>query len=317
MAAKISIEGEDRSFECKQIVTIGRARSNDIVLVNPAMSRNHAIIRLLGDGRYYLMDTGSANGSSVNDKRVFTPSVLKDGDSIGLGGHKLIFKYVPADAGGRGDGEKLNDAPTIQLDPIPQELTVFVTDIRGYTAMSEKISDDTLAMVLGGWFGEVNEIVEANGGMIDKFIGDAAMAIWLTGEGNAVDTVRSALRTASALCRSARAINDRFPDLPTPLRIGVGINTGEAVLGNVGVAGTRGYTAIGDTVTMAFHLESATKTLNTDVVLGEDAYTCLPADTVGDHLCSVKVKGKAQPVPVCAMTFARLEELDIAAEQRE
>jgi adenylate cyclase len=212
--------------------------------------------------------------------------------------------------GAGADPDSIHEAQTIlNMDATSREMTVFVSDIRGFTSMSKKISDDALAVVLGAWFREVNEVVESNGGVIDKFIGDAVMAIWLKGKGGTSDTVYSALRTALELNRAMGEINDRFPDLPAPLRIGVGINTGRAFMGNVGVAGTRDYTALGDTVNVAFHLESSTKTLDTDVVLSDKSYKHLPDGSFEKYLRSAEIKGGDEAVTVCAMSFAQLGEI--------
>lgn len=104
-------------------------------------------------------------------------------------------------------------------------------------------------------------------------------------------------------------LNRERPDLPLPLRIGVGINSGQALLGNMGGNIHRDYTAIGDTVNVTFRLEAETRNLGKDVVIGPECHKAVPADTCRKHLRQVTVKGKTAPIDVCAFTFAELAEL--------
>lgn len=129
---------------------------------------------------------GSANGTYLNGKRVIVPILLKSGDVIQIGSNFLIFQIEKADQEIPSDfiGNEVADSETtITYDvPLVQEVTVLVADIRDYTSMSEQLPIDLLAKLLGEWFRSVNDVIERNGGGVDKFIGDAVMACWLINE---------------------------------------------------------------------------------------------------------------------------------------
>ena len=120
------------------------------------------------------------------------------------------------------------------------------------------------------------------------------------------DPVTAALRTAHDMNLASLAVSKDFPELKDPLRIGIGITTGEAALGNVGTGTVRDYTALGDSVNLAFRLESASKELKTDILLDLDSYKHLPKELWKDSLQSIMVKGKEKPLTVCAVTFDEL-----------
>lgn len=293
----------DREFSYGQLVSIGRSNENDIALQDPKVSRSHAILRCLGDGRYYVMDTGSANGVFVNGKRVVVPFALSDSDKIRLGDHLLVFHEEPA-LNRTCANDRSDATPTVlSIGSKVQTLTILVVDIRDYTVMSEKISVDLLAVVLGRWVRCTSEIAEKNGGVIDHFIGDAVMMRWLTGKQEIHDSVAAALKTAYEMNRASSVLSKEFRALPHPLKIGVGINTGEAILGNVGATSRCDYTALGDSVNLAFRFESESKSLGTDVVIGPDSYKHLPNKVWERRLHSIKVKWKDKPVTVCALNF--------------
>jgi adenylate cyclase len=297
-----------REFECGSIVTIGRVEMNDLPLEDPKISRSHATVRSLGDG-YYVIDTGSANGTYVNGKRVVVPFKLSDSDRITMGDHELVF--VSDEKQGMPETVEENDAAMSTLLTVGstvQKITVLVTDIRNYTKLSEKVDVDLLGQILGQWFRKANDIVEANGGVIDKFIGDAIMALWVTNEREAKNSVVSALKAANDFRKAITEVSDQSASvLPFRLSFGVGVNTGQAILGNIGVSNKRDYTAIGDSVNLAFRFEAATRTLGTDVAMGPGSYKLLPESAWENHLRSVTVKGKDKPINVCTLSFDELE----------
>jgi adenylate cyclase len=152
------------------------------------------------------------------------------------------------------------------------------------------------------WFERVSEVIYRQGGMVDKFIGDCVFARWESGDSQ--ENVVNALRTACLLRTVTTALHSSFPELPGPLRMGVGINTGLASLG-VGSDNT----ALGDAVNIAFRLESATKELGVDVVLSESSYTSLPDCDWHDAEQEIKLKGKRNPVKVVGLHFDQAENL--------
>lgn len=305
---QITVEGNEVEYECDQILTIGRSKANDITLSDPKVSRNHAIVRRLGDGNYYVMDMGSANGTVVNNKRVLVPCALSNFDLIKIGNHQLTFHQEEVAEAEADDEDEFTHPTMFTVGGAIHHVTTLVTDIRGYTPMSEKIGADFLAQILSRWCRVASEIVGNNGGVVDKFIGDAIMVRWADDGQIDVSPVVAALYTAHQLNIEAGVIDTEFPDLPNEFKIGVGINTGQAVLGNVG-GSNKDYTALGDSVNLAFRFEKASKELGKDVVLGPKSYEQLPNDICESHIVPVQVKGKEKPINVCAFSYAELAEI--------
>jgi Adenylate cyclase, family 3 (some proteins contain HAMP domain) len=304
---------EKQKLSLGPLTTIGRSKTNDLVLPDPKVSRNHSLLRCLGEGKYYLVDMGSANGTYLNGKRVIVPILLKSGDVIQIGSNFLIFQIDKADQEIPSDftGNKATDSETtiIYNAPVVQEVTVLVADIRDYTSMSEQLPIDILAKLLGEWFRSVNDVIERNAGGVDKFIGDAVMACWLINEKNPGKDVRNTLKAAYELHVVTELINQSYPQLQKPLQIGVGINTGEAVVGDMGSGRLQDYTVLGDSVNLAFRLEKASKELKTDLVISSCSFSYLPRHFWDNRLSSIAVKGKDEPVRVCLLKFPELLEV--------
>ena len=307
MPAKLHFKrgAEEREIACAPILTIGRTAPNEIVIPHPRISRNHAMIRMLGKEEYYLIDVGSTNGTFLNGKRVVMPTLLKDLDVIALEDCTLTF-CAAHDAVGAPEPDDDADV-TLTMTSVGvrmEEITLFVCDIRNYTRISESMEPDALASLMAKWFKMATKAIEECAGTIDKFIGDAIMVRWSSDTGNDGHApVTNALKAAQSLNGICTQFNAAFKQLPLPFKIGVGINTGQAVLRNIGGAGYREYTAIGDAVNMAFRFENESKVLGKDVVIGPDSYAHLPKRLWSSALRSVTVKGKSEPVAVWAITF--------------
>jgi adenylate cyclase len=309
MPAKLRVQSksDDWELDCGELLSIGRDKTSDLSLPDLKVSRNHAIIRHLGDGRYYLIDAGSSNGTYVNNQRLLVPRVLEDADRITLGDHVLTFRQAPGTDTAGGDDMAEDDAATLLVSQnMVQEVTILVADVRDFTPLSEQMDVSALATLMARWFRTAGEHVVQNGGVVDKLLGDAIMARWLTGRQQKAQTVASALRCAHELVRSARQINEQEDELPFPFRIGIGLNSGKAVLGTVGGTG-RDYTTMGDSVNLAFRLEKATKALRKDIVLGEQTFMHLPDAAWENSLATAEVKGKSDPLTICALTAEEAE----------
>jgi len=300
MSAYVVVQtaAEPKQYPCERVLTIGRVPPNDVILTDPKVSRHHAIIRLFGDRRYHLVDLGSANGCLVNGRRVIVPCALANGDRIHIGEQMLTF--YDADIQTPQIQESDSASTMMTYNSKVQEIVVLVADIRNFSQMSEQIEVCLLAQVIGRWFGMVTSIVEEHQGVVDKFIGDAVMVRWVSLRGQAGAMTTESLKTACALHGAANKVNEEFPDLPGPLKIGVGINMGHAVLGNVGSSRARDYTALGDSVNLAFRIEKASKELGKGIVVGDDAYKHLPASLQCGHPETIVVKGKEAPITVHA-----------------
>jgi len=160
----VTVDGQERCIVCTDLVTVGRHASNDIALPDERISRSHALIRHLGDGQYYLMDTGSANGTFVNDQRVLVPRMLADGDSIRVGRHTLAFHWTETVVPPVRTEPNDDDEPTLcTMGGVLQKVTILVADIRNYTRMSEQIPAKQIAQIVGDWFRSANGPGRADG----------------------------------------------------------------------------------------------------------------------------------------------------------
>ncbi|GMR15958.1 MAG: adenylate/guanylate cyclase domain-containing protein [Gammaproteobacteria bacterium] len=294
----------DQTIECSSVLTIGRDKNSDIVLKDLMVSRNHAMIRLIGGGDYYLIDSGSSNGSYINKKRVAMPTLLKNGDRVTIGHVVFTFTYQQADSIEKSDTLSLQDTIVVDSPDIKQN-TILVADIRGFTSLSEQVDIKTLTRMMNKWFHNVSNAIFTNGGTVDKFIGDCVFARWETeNEDNQDASIVPALRSAWLINIITDKLNSSFPEVNEKIRIGVGVNTGAA---SVGIG--QDNTALGDAVNIAFRLENASKMLDTDVVLSEAAYQHLPSMYWRGKEQHIRVKGKRDSIRILSLKFDEVESL--------
>ena len=177
-------------------------------------------------------------------------------------------------------------------------ISVLFSDIRGFTSMSEKLSPERLVTILNRYLGPMTEIVMDEEGTLDKYIGDAIMAIYnapLNVQNHAVKAVRSAVR----MLKDLEVLNQELEkEFGVRLKIGVGVHTGEAVVGNMGSIRRFDYTAIGDTVNLASRLESRTKAYGVEIIISEDTCRELKEWFLVRKLDRIRVKGKKEPVEI-------------------
>jgi len=296
-----TVEDFDKTIPCKTVLTVGRDKNSDIVLVDLMVSRNHAMIRRIGHGDYYLIDGGSSNGSYVNQHRVTMPKLLKHGDKITIGGIDFLFEQEVTI---QSDEDAMVMEDTIVHDtPEIKKITIIVADIRGFTSMSEQIPIRALTRMMNTWFNQVSDVILKQDGIVDKFIGDCVFARWEADE-DEVTTIINALEAAELISEVTEQLNNDFTELTEKLHIGVGINTGAASV-STGVDNS----AMGDAVNVAFRLESATKMLGKDIVLSESAYRHFPEEYWKDQEQKIRVKGKRDPVRIFAIDFDVLPRL--------
>jgi adenylate cyclase len=179
-------------------------------------------------------------------------------------------------------------------------VTVLFSDIRNFTTISEKLSAREVVEMLNAYFERVCTVLLAEGASIDKFIGDAVMAEFGTPLPQP-DHAARALRAAVALNGVAAAFRAwmaaRFPDRGLPdFAVGIGLHTGEAVVGNIGSKARMEYTAIGDTVNLASRLEGKTKDTNCTILASEATVEAAAGQAMTGARHELTVKGRAQPV---------------------
>ena len=187
---------------------------------------------------------------------------------------------------------RLQDNPELlKLGGEKRRCTFLFTDVRGFTNLSEKLEPEEVTSIMNKVLTVQVQCVQAHGGMVDKFIGDACMAIF-----NAPLDLDEHEQRAVACARDMRtAIRMLQKELPEPIAIGIGINTGEAVVGNMGSDTRFDYSAIGDAVNTAARLESATKEAGVDLLIGESTHTKVPETTFCKKMY---VKGKKNALKV-------------------
>ncbi|MEM9450923.1 MAG: adenylate/guanylate cyclase domain-containing protein [Cyanobacteria bacterium P01_E01_bin.6] len=295
--------------------TIGRGDDNNFVLPDRWISRNHAMLQRMETGEFYLIDLGSRNGSFVAGKRVTVPVTLQNGAHLTFGQTELEFYCPTAEQGNRysphpGDSETPDATATAMLH-VRRLISVLVVDIRNFTGMTRQLDEKVLSETIGTWFRRSGDIIRDYGSWVDKYIGDAIMAVWIH-EGEETVSQSEMMEIAKALRdlhTMTSQLHEQYP-LPFPVRVGAGLNTGYAMVGNTGTGDRPDYTALGDTVNAAFRLESSTKQLGLDIALGETAYNYLISDSEPDifkpHI--VHLKGYDVPTQTYAGTFDQLDD---------
>lgn len=292
--------------------TIGRSEDNNFVLPDRWISRNHAMLQSMETGEFYLIDLGSRNGSFVNGRRVSIPVTLHNGDRLTFGQTELEFYSPPinhpTDSSSGMDSKEFTATATLH---VRRMISVLVIDIRDFTVLTRQLDEKILSEVIGTWFRHAGDIIREYGSWVDKYIGDAVMAIWIHGtQGVNSDEMLRIFRALSAMHKMTSDLYNLYP-LPFPLRIGAGINTGFAMVGNTGSGDRPDYTALGDTVNAAFRLETSTKQIGQDVAIGESTYQHLvDLDSNSMNLFkhyTVALKGYDVPTKTHACNFAELD----------
>lgn len=209
--------------------------------------------------------------------------------------------YLPPDLVAR----IVEDPDKLKLGGEKKEITVLFSDIRGFTSMSEHVPPETLAEIMSDYFQPMTEVIFAQGGTLDKYIGDAIMALF-----NApLDQPEHALAACHAAIGMQQAqlkINEGLAARGLPLlRTGIGINMGPAIVGNLGSSIRFNYTAIGDVVNLASRFESATKKLGVDIVIGEPVYRCVKDVLPCSALGTVEIPGKDEKQLVFALHWQK------------
>jgi adenylate cyclase len=180
-------------------------------------------------------------------------------------------------------------------------VTVLFSDIRGFTSISEKLEPEQVAEMLREYLSEMTEIVFKHGGTVDKYIGDCIMALYNVPFEDPEHAIK-AVRTGLEFQEKTIAVSQRWEaKLGVAIRNGVGINTGEAVVGTLGSRQRLEYTAIGDAINLGSRLESITKEYKTNIIISEFTYEHVKDHFVTKELGDVTVKGKSRPVKIYAV----------------
>ncbi len=185
--------------------------------------------------------------------------------------------------------------------------TILFSDIVGFTSLTENADPEALVRQLNEYLSRMTAAVFEHGGTLDKFIGDAVMAVWgnVRSSGKAEDT-KMAARAALTMRRELKILNDGwFAQGIAPFAIGIGINQGDVLGGNIGSQEKADPTVIGDAVNLASRLEGLTRVYGADILLGPSATEFLRDDFHVRSVARVQVQGKAEPVEIATLIGAR------------
>lgn len=214
--------------------------------------------------------------------------------------------------------KEITATPDIVQSGHRQKVTILFADIRDFTPLSESISPDELVAFLAEFREQMTQVIFASGGSIDKFIGDAIMATFGTPRPSPLAGKDSSNAVTSALGMGERldAINaDRKARQLEPIRIGIGIHSGEAIVGNIGKGNLLEYSVIGDTVNTASRIEDQCKIQGTDIIISSAVYSELDEKVKStlrvSPLGPTQVKGKKEALQLFAISARHTIEGDL------
>ena len=177
-----------------------------------------------------------------------------------------------------------------------KEVTIFFSDIRGFTSFSEKRTPEQVVEMLNSYFEVMVKIITRNGGVVDKFIGDAIMAVWGAPQTTPRDT-QNALKACLEMRKALEELNTkRAQNQEGAIMIGMGLHSGPAISGTIGSSERMEYTVIGDTVNMTSRIEASTKAFGTDLLISQYVVDKVGEEFKVELAGSAEVKGKSEPL---------------------
>ena len=182
----------------------------------------------------------------------------------------------------------------LQLGGRHKDIAVLFVDIRGFTTMSENLAPEEVVDILNEYFGVITDAIFKNKGTLDKFIGDAAMAVF-NSPFDLDDYVYRAVSTACDIAKASEALGEKLMErFGKKVSYGIGVNCGEAIIGNIGSNFRMDYTAIGDTVNTASRLESNAKA--GEILISEEVRKRLEGRLVTEDVGEIPLKGKSKKI---------------------
>lgn len=191
--------------------------------------------------------------------------------------------------------EIVRDPSRLQLGGERKELSLYFSDLAGFSTISEALDPEPLTALLNRYLSEMTEVIQATGGTVDKFEGDAIIAFW-----NApLDQPDHALRAVVAALRSLARLDQINPELErlagTPLTMRIGLHTGSVVVGNLGSRDRFDYSVVGDAANLASRLEGLGKVFGSPLIVSEDAWRAAEGAAYGREIGRVRVVGRRTP----------------------
>lgn len=186
------------------------------------------------------------------------------------------------------------------LGGVRKPVTILFSDVRDFTSISENARPEELVAQLNEYLSGMVDCILHEGGTLHKFIGDAVMAVWGdTVSGGVEQDARRAVRAALGMFRRLAELNERWlAEGRIPMRMGVGVNHGEVVVGNIGSTKRMEFTVIGDPVNLASRLEGTTKEFRCDILIGEEVHPLVRDEFLLRPAGRIQVKGRSKPVNV-------------------
>jgi adenylate cyclase len=208
---------------------------------------------------------------------------------------KTVFKhYLSPDV-----IERVIENPALlRLGGEKREVSSFFSDVAGFTTISEALNPEELVDLLNEYLSEMTEIILSSGGTLDKYEGDAIIAFWnapLEQPDHALRACRAALRCQSRLAELQPRFLEKYG---RAIAMRIGLNSGPAVVGNMGSSRRFDYTAMGDTINLAARLEGACKQYGIHILIGEETYRHVRSEVRGREVDVIRVVGKTKPVAV-------------------
>lgn len=191
------------------------------------------------------------------------------------------------------------DPTKLRLGGERRELTMFFSDLEKFSSFSEKLEPPQLIDLLNAYLTDMGQVLMEEGGYIDKYIGDAIVAFWnapLSQPDHAARALRAALRCQRLLREKQAHFSSMAAGMPVRMRIG--LNTGDVVVGNMGSQERFNYTMLGDAANLASRLEGANKAFGTFILASERTWTAAQGAVAGREIGLIRVVGRAQPVRV-------------------
>ena len=276
----------------RESLSIGRDESNDLVLNDDRVSRNHALIRKQG-ADVVLVDLGSSNGTFLNGRPVGGPHTLQESDRLEIGGCAMSLVL---------------DEPTPGAEVVPaapaevtaraftnRSVCILVSDIRNFTPLSAAVTAEALPPIITRWFRLAGDLIQEHDGVIEKFRGDSVMAFWTwrpnaDDEGQVVQAVQAARAVVARSRVYAQEVASRLSG--QTFSVGCGLHVGKAVLGNIGTDSRRDITMLGDCVNVAFRIESQCAALGESIVFSRAVHEIVAGSIDTKSLGAHALKGK-------------------------
>jgi adenylate cyclase len=267
--AEVWLESRDgRRWPISMTCAIGRSATNDIVLEDGRVSRRHALVHRQGETEHWVIDLGSGNGTYINGRRVTLATRIHDGDELTIGATSLVFRQRIS-RGARTPTAPVSEQTLIQVKAL--DCWLLVADIKGSTALTQRLPPTELAVLVGKWIAGCKEIIEREAGAINKYLGDGFFAYWI------------------ADARGSSGVTRALPDLVVQQRSGQGppfrlaLHKGIVTVGGGASAGEDSLS--GNDVIRVFRMEKLASALKEDILISAEARRdlSLSCREIGSH----------------------------------